>query len=167
MTGAEIDYDGRRPGTRAEPAEVVTYVDAHDNETLFDTLALKLPVATSMADRVRMNTVCLATVALGQGPMFWHAGTDLLRSKSLDRNSFNSGDWFNRIDWTGDLDRVRLRVAARARTTRRNGRCMRSLLANPGCVRARRTWPRPERRRSTCCGSVSPHRFSGWARRQR
>jgi pullulanase/glycogen debranching enzyme len=24
----------------------------------------------------------------------------VLRSKSLDRNSFNSGDWFNRIDWT-------------------------------------------------------------------
>jgi pullulanase len=23
-----------------------------------------------------------------------------LRSKSMDRNSFNSGDWFNRIDWT-------------------------------------------------------------------
>ena len=32
---------------------------------------------------------------------FWHAGTDLLRSKSLDRNSYHSGDWFNRIDWTG------------------------------------------------------------------
>ncbi len=54
-----------------------------------------------MADRVRMNTVGLATVALGQAPAFWHAGTDLLRSKSLDRNSYNSGDWFNRIDWTG------------------------------------------------------------------
>jgi pullulanase/glycogen debranching enzyme len=26
---------------------------------------------------------------------------ELLRSKSMDRNSFNSGDWFNRIDWTG------------------------------------------------------------------
>jgi pullulanase/glycogen debranching enzyme len=25
---------------------------------------------------------------------------DLLRSKSLDRNSFDSGDWFNRLDWT-------------------------------------------------------------------
>jgi pullulanase len=24
----------------------------------------------------------------------------VLRSKSLDRNSFNSGDWFNRLDWT-------------------------------------------------------------------
>jgi pullulanase/glycogen debranching enzyme len=33
--------------------------------------------------------------------VLWHAGNDLLRSKSLDRNSYNSGDWFNRIDWTG------------------------------------------------------------------
>ena len=49
-----------------------------------------------------MNTVALATTALAQGPSFWHAGTDLLRSKSLDRNSFNSGDWFNRIDWSCD-----------------------------------------------------------------
>jgi pullulanase/glycogen debranching enzyme len=54
-----------------------------------------------MPDRVRMNTLCLAIVAFGQGPMFWHAGTDVLRSKSLDRNSFDSGDWFNRVDWTG------------------------------------------------------------------
>ena len=53
-----------------------------------------------MADRVRMNTVALSTVALAQSPAFWHAGTDLLRSKSLDRNSYNSGDWFNRIDWS-------------------------------------------------------------------
>jgi pullulanase/glycogen debranching enzyme len=54
-----------------------------------------------MTDRVRMNTLSLATVTLSQSPSFWHAGTELLRSKSLDRNSFDSGDWFNRIDWTG------------------------------------------------------------------
>jgi hypothetical protein len=28
-------------------------------------------------------------------------GDDLLRSKSLDRDSYNSGDHFNRVDWTG------------------------------------------------------------------
>ena len=54
-----------------------------------------------MADRVRMNTLSLATTALSQTPSFWHAGADLLRSKSLDRNSYDSGDWFNRLDWTG------------------------------------------------------------------
>lgn len=62
---------------------------------------MKLPTDTSMADRVRMNTISLSTTALAQTPSFWHAGADLLRSKSLDRNSYNSGDWFNTLDWTG------------------------------------------------------------------
>lgn len=101
IRGDQLDYLGGGAGYADSPDEVISYVDAHDNETLFDTLALKLPQSTPMADRVRLNTVCLATVALGQSPAFWHAGTDLLRSKSLDRNSFNSGDWFNRIDFTG------------------------------------------------------------------
>ncbi|MEV8027750.1 pullulanase-type alpha-1,6-glucosidase [Cellulosimicrobium funkei] len=99
--GDEIDYRGAPAGYADSPEEVVTYVDAHDNETLFDLLALKLPADTPMDERVRMNTVSLATAALSQTPSFWHAGTDLLRSKSLDRNSYDSGDWFNAIDWTG------------------------------------------------------------------
>ncbi|GAA1851414.1 pullulanase-type alpha-1,6-glucosidase [Myceligenerans crystallogenes] len=99
--GDEIDYRGAPAGYADSPEEVVTYVDAHDNETLFDLLALKLPADTPMAERVRMNTVSLATTALAQTPSFWHAGTDLLRSKSLDRNSYDSGDWFNEIDWSG------------------------------------------------------------------
>jgi pullulanase-type alpha-1,6-glucosidase len=102
VRGKDIDYNGSPTGYTAQPDETINYVDAHDNETLFDSLTYKLPTGTSMADRVRMNTLSLSTVALGQGPMFWHAGTDLLRSKSLDRDSYNSGDWFNRIDWTGE-----------------------------------------------------------------
>jgi len=100
VTGADVDYNGSPAGYAADPSEVITYVDAHDNETIFDALTYKLPVPTSMADRVRMNTLALSTTALAQGPSFWHAGADLLRSKSLDRNSYNSGDWFNRVDWT-------------------------------------------------------------------
>nr|WP_307823884.1 pullulanase-type alpha-1,6-glucosidase [Microbacterium aurum] len=100
--GSEIDYNGQPAGYADEPDEVISYVDAHDNETLYDLSVFKLPVGTSMADRVRMNTLELATATLGQSPSFWHAGTELLRSKSLDRNSYNSGDWFNRIDWTGE-----------------------------------------------------------------
>ncbi len=100
VRGSQVDYNGQPAGYAGDPSETITYVDAHDNETLFDVLQYKLPQATSMADRVRMNTVALATTALAQGPAFWHAGGDLLRSKSLDRNSYNSGDWFNRVDWT-------------------------------------------------------------------
>jgi len=99
VLGSEVDYNGQPAGYAADPSETVTYVDAHDNETLFDSLAFKLPTSTPMADRVRMNTVSLSTVAFSQGVVFWHAGTDLLRSKSLDRNSYDSGDWFNRVDW--------------------------------------------------------------------
>ena len=91
VTGAEVDYNGQPAGYAGDPSETITYVDAHDNETLFDVVQYKLPQTTSMADRVRMNTVALATTALSQGPSFWHAGTDLLRSKSLDRNSYDSG----------------------------------------------------------------------------
>ena len=79
---------------------MVNYVDAHDNETLFDTLTLKLPQDTPMDQRVRLNTVALAATTLSQSVSFWHAGADLLRSKSLDRNSYNSGDWFNLLDLT-------------------------------------------------------------------
>ena len=97
-----MDYNGSPAGYADQPDEVITYVDAHDNETLWDALTYKLPRATPMADRIRMNTLSLATTALSQTPSFWHAGADLLRSKSLDRNSYDSGDWFNTLDWTGE-----------------------------------------------------------------
>jgi pullulanase/glycogen debranching enzyme len=43
--------------------------------------------------------LALATVVLSQGVGFVALGTERLRSKSLDRNSYNSGDWFNQIRW--------------------------------------------------------------------
>ncbi len=98
VTGADVDYNGSPTGYNEDPQEAITYVEAHDNETLFDALAYKLPQDTEMDERVRMQTLALATTALGQGVSFWHAGGDLLRSKSLDRNSYDSGDWFNLLD---------------------------------------------------------------------
>ncbi|MGW4795564.1 pullulanase-type alpha-1,6-glucosidase, partial [Nonomuraea sp. NPDC004297] len=97
--GSEVDYNGSPAGYTAAPGEAVTYVDAHDNETLFDALAYKLPPDTPMADRVRMQALSLATALLSQGTVFVHAGSERLRSKSFDRNSYDSGDWFNRLLW--------------------------------------------------------------------
>ncbi|TCC38169.1 pullulanase-type alpha-1,6-glucosidase [Kribbella speibonae] len=101
VRGDQVDYNGAPAGYADQPDEVITYVDAHDNETLWDTLTYKLPANRPMPDRIRMNTLSLATTALAQTPSFWHAGADMLRSKSLDRNSYDSGDWFNTLDWTG------------------------------------------------------------------
>ncbi|WP_330258697.1 pullulanase-type alpha-1,6-glucosidase [Streptomyces murinus] len=99
VTGAEVDYNGAPAGYAAAPGDALAYVDAHDNESLFDALAYKLPKGTSAADRARMQVLAMATATLSQGPSLSQAGTDLLRSKSLDRNSFDSGDWFNAIHW--------------------------------------------------------------------
>ncbi|MGW2316836.1 pullulanase-type alpha-1,6-glucosidase [Streptomyces sp. NPDC001680] len=97
--GSEIDYNGSPAGYADAPGDALAYADAHDNESLFDALAYKLPARTSAADRARMQVLALATTGLSQGPALSQAGTDLLRSKSLDRNSFDSGDWFNAIHW--------------------------------------------------------------------
>ncbi|AXX28500.1 pullulanase-type alpha-1,6-glucosidase [Actinosynnema pretiosum subsp. pretiosum] len=98
VSGRDVPYNGAPAGYAAVPADVISYVDAHDNETLFDAQAFKLPPSTPMADRVRMHRVALAPVLLGQGQPLLHAGSEFLRSKSLDRNSYDSGDWFNRYD---------------------------------------------------------------------
>ncbi|MEK8049607.1 pullulanase-type alpha-1,6-glucosidase [Ideonella sp. DXS22W] len=103
--GAELHYAGRPGAGYAEqPGEVVNYVENHDNATLWDANALKLPLATSSAERARVQALGIALTALSQGVPYFHAGIELLRSKSLDGNSFDSGDWFNRLDWTGQTN---------------------------------------------------------------
>jgi pullulanase-type alpha-1,6-glucosidase len=130
VTGADVDYNGQPTGYTTDPQEAVTYVEAHDNETLYDALVYKLPTDTAMADRIRMQTLALSTTALGQGVSFWHAGGEILRSKSLDRNSYDSGDWFNVLDY-----RYQTNGFGRGLPPRRDNEAkwpfMRPLLANP------------------------------------
>jgi pullulanase/glycogen debranching enzyme len=99
VTGSQVDYNGSPAGYTGAPGEAVTYVDAHDNEILYDALAYKLPASRTAAERARTQVLALATTAFGQGLGFVTYGSDRLRSKSLDRNSYNSGDWFNAISW--------------------------------------------------------------------
>jgi pullulanase-type alpha-1,6-glucosidase len=98
VTGGQVDYNGQPAGYTAEPQEAINYVDAHDNEILNDALTYKLPVSTTMADRIRMQTLSLAATAFSEGVSFWQTGSDALRSKSFDGNSYDSGDWFNVLD---------------------------------------------------------------------
>lgn len=87
-------------GYVTDPQEVVNYYENHDNRTLWDTLVAKLPKSTSLDDRVRVQTLIAGVDAFSQGVAYYHAGSDVLRSKSMDGNSYNSGDWFNRLDWS-------------------------------------------------------------------
>lgn len=133
LSAAELDYNGSPVGYTRDPQENVVYVSKHDNQTLYDILAYKLPVDLAMGDRVRLQTAALATVAFAQGVPFFHAGSELLRSKSLDRNSYDSGDAFNAIDWTGADTGfgVGLPLAADNRSA---WRFMRPLLEDPRLV---------------------------------
>jgi len=97
----QIDYGGQPAGYVSQPAEVVNYGENHDNQTLFDINAYRLPLSTPPQDRVRVQMLGAAITAFSQGVAYFHAGQDLLRSKSMDGNSYDSGDWFNRIDWSG------------------------------------------------------------------
>lgn len=97
----DLIYGGGNPvGYVSDPQETINYAEAHDNETLFDLFAYKLPRGTSPADRMRAQNLATSLVVLAQGVPFLHAGQDMLRSKSLDRNTYDSGDWFNLLDFS-------------------------------------------------------------------
>jgi len=72
----------------------------------------------------------MSLVALGQGVPFFLAGDDLLRSKDMDNNSYNSGDWFNKLDFSYQSDNwgTGLPIASQ---NQGNWPIMQPLLANP------------------------------------
>jgi pullulanase-type alpha-1,6-glucosidase len=100
VTGADVLYNGQPTGYTADPQEHIVYISKHDNETLWDIIAFK-QIDAPLDEIVRIHNLGYSVVMLSQGVPFVHAGDDLLRSKSMDRDSYNSGDWFNRIFWDG------------------------------------------------------------------
>jgi pullulanase len=100
LPGSAVDYFGMPGAYGQQPEDTIQYIGVHDDPDWFDAMNLKLRTHVPRADRVRMHRLGLSIVALSQGVPFFMAGDEILRSKSADRNSYNSGDWFNRIDWT-------------------------------------------------------------------
>jgi pullulanase len=98
---AQIDYKkinySKRPYA-AKPSNIITYCECHDNNTLWDKLAISCPDADSMV-RKRMQQLALTIVLTSQGIPFLHAGTEFLRSKKGIENSYNAGDSINAIKW--------------------------------------------------------------------
>ncbi|OOE57522.1 hypothetical protein BZG13_10295 [Salinivibrio sp. ML323] len=99
IRGEDYLWNGQITGYSLEPNETVNYVSKHDNPTLWDNFAETLPNMDT-AQRVKVQQIAMAYPLLAQGIPFIHMGQDLLRSKSMDRDSYNSGDWFNYVDFT-------------------------------------------------------------------
>ena len=163
VRGADVDYNGQPAGYAADPGETITYVDAHDNETLFDVLTHKLPPRTGDGrpgahehrrprhDGARAESVVLARRQ--RSAALQVAGSQQLRLRRLVQPR--------------RLVRCASRPSApgsrRRPTTRASGTtCGR-------CSPTRRSSRMPERSRprtrapASCSGSASPRRCSGSA----
>jgi len=82
----------------ASPQNTIIYAECHDNNTLWDKLAISALKAT-VAERIEMHKLALSIVLTSQGISFLHAGTEMLRSKYGIENSYNQPDSINAINW--------------------------------------------------------------------
>ncbi len=82
------------------PNETVNYVSAHDDHCLWDKLLLSTPGVPEDL-RANMDKLAVGIVLTAQGVPFLHAGDEFLRSKNLEKNSYNSNDpRVNPLDWS-------------------------------------------------------------------
>lgn len=93
--GQDVDYNDLSAGYTIDPQENISYVSKHDNQTLWDNNMYKIAADVTSDQRAQMQIIALSTNMLGQGVPFFHMGSELLRSKSMQRDSYDSGDWFN------------------------------------------------------------------------
>ncbi|MFN4213605.1 type I pullulanase [Exiguobacterium sp.] len=100
----EIDYNAEIKGFAKDPTQAITYVEAHDNHTLWDKLELTNP-ETAEADRTKMHRLASSILLTSQGTTFIHAGQEFMRTKEGDHNSYKSPDRINQMDWKRAADR--------------------------------------------------------------
>ncbi|PTM54697.1 type I pullulanase [Desmospora activa] len=93
-----IAYSEELSTFATSPDQTVTYVEAHDNHTLWDKLELTQPDA-SEEERKQMHQLATSIVLTSQGISFLHAGQEFMRTKYGDENSYKSPDQINRLDW--------------------------------------------------------------------
>jgi pullulanase len=98
--GNSFSWNTQPTAYALDPADSINYVSKHDNETLWDQLQYKHASSMSIEQRVRTHNMALSIPLMSQGIPFMQLGADLLRSKSMDRDSYNAGDWFNAVDLT-------------------------------------------------------------------
>lgn len=82
-----------------QPDQIVQYVEAHDNHTLYDKLVINMPHDDERT-RTRRHLLASSLAILAQGIPFVHAGQEFLRTKNGEENSYNLPDAINKMDWS-------------------------------------------------------------------
>lgn len=112
ITGYGLKFRNEPVAYGATAQENINYVSSHDGYGVWDAIEAKAPFYTqgrspqtaTPEDRQRIQQLLMAIPLLGQGMPFVEAGTELLRSKNGDQDSYNSGDFFNQLDWSGQAN---------------------------------------------------------------
>ena len=92
-----LNYDDEI-ATYQYPDQVINYVEAHDNYTLWD--KLQITNSGEGTDKIKkMHKLASSIVLFSQGIPLIHAGQEFMRTKDGDENSYQSSDWINRLDW--------------------------------------------------------------------
>lgn len=81
-----------------QPWQAINYVSCHDNHTLYDKLDVSKPKASENEIK-QMHKLANAIVLTSQGIPFLHAGSEMMRTKFGEHNSYKSVDSINQIDW--------------------------------------------------------------------
>lgn len=77
------------------PSQIITYVSAHDNHTLWDKLKETVPEDECM----RLNKMAAAIYMTCQGTLFFLSGEEFARTKNGEDNTFEAPISLNRLDW--------------------------------------------------------------------
>lgn len=95
--GGQADFMPQAPG------QVVQYVSAHDNYTLWDKLkcvARREDYAAPDADLLAQNRMAAGIYLTCQGLPFMQGGEEFARTKHGDHNTYRGPLELNRLDWT-------------------------------------------------------------------
>ena len=89
-------WQGKRKPYALAPSQIITYLSAHDNQTLWDKLAETTPDETLRKKQYRLAAgICLTC----QGRLFFLSGEEFARTKGGLEDSYNAPIAVNRLDW--------------------------------------------------------------------
>ena len=100
MEGAILNsakaWQGSRGARMLAPSQTITYISAHDNQTLWDKLAETTP---DEEERRRQYRLAAGIYLTCQGRLFFLSGEEAARTKGGLEDSYNASIEINRLDW--------------------------------------------------------------------
>lgn len=92
------------PAAAKSPAQMITYVSAHDNLTLWDKLMISMKEKPDYRKKdseiLRANKLAAAIYLTCQGRLFMLSGEEFGRTKEGIENSYQDSIEINRLDWS-------------------------------------------------------------------